>query len=219
MNNAIRGTVCVCVRVCLHACISTVWLQNMYIWMARIQEITHSLCILISGLWDKYTLTSDVSTLKSQRYVAAVFKDGNSALFHSHHVINNLFVELKCIIVTSDELHLSPLCGLIQLRPGMGYLDKVDTGTKKSNLFGTSNDGDTTESEGEEAKPVTVRFAKRESLAKAQKPGVHRRQNYEEVVEEQLSAEKWIDVEYHGVESEEAIEVSTCITIVIGWSK
>lgn len=102
---------------------------------------------------------------------------------------------------------------MVQLRPGMGHLDKVDTGTKKCNLFPT-NDGDTTESEGEEAKPVTVRFAKREGLAKSQKSGVSRKQNYKEVVEEQQAAEQWINVEYYGVDTEEATDVSAVCAII-----
>ena len=38
-------------------------------------SLSLSLC---SGLWDKYTLTSESTPITSPRYVAAVFKDSES---------------------------------------------------------------------------------------------------------------------------------------------
>ena len=59
-------------------------------------------------------------------------------------------------IMDNDELHLTPVKGVLQLRPSLGYMDKSD---KTARLEGRSNvDG----TEEEETKPqaVTVRFTK-----------------------------------------------------------
>ena len=61
------------------------------------------------------------------------------------------------------ELHLCPLRAVIQLRPSLQHLDKAAAGRRRSVAGDAANDGDTTESEGEEIRPVTVKFARRES--------------------------------------------------------
>jgi len=104
------------------------------------------------------------------------------------------------------ELHLTPLRGLVQLRPGLTHLDKTDTGSKKVGVAGAEgrsmSEGETTESEGEEAKPVQVRFARPDSVRAA-----HSRQKVSyETQEQQREEEAWVPLYYHGVDSEEATE-------------
>ena len=108
----------------------------------------------------------------------------------------------------TDELHLTPLHAIVQMRSSLSHLDKADTGAKKAATatVSGSDGGDTTESEGEEAKPVVVKFARRESKVKSQQKNVGRRQNFQEVMENRRSSENWVPVEYNDVDSEEAGE-------------
>lgn len=108
----------------------------------------------------------------------------------------------------AEELHLTPLHGVVQLRPSLSHLDTADSGAKRAaaaTLSG-SDGGDTTGSEGEEAKPVVVKFARRESKVKGQQKGVGRRINFQEVMENRKSSESWLSVQYNDLESEEASE-------------
>lgn len=64
----------------------------------------------------------------------------------------------------AGELHLCPLQAIVQLRPSLQHLDWAAAGKRHSAAAAeTSADGDTTESEGEEARPVTVKFARRDA--------------------------------------------------------
>ena len=64
----------------------------------------------------------------------------------------------------AGELHLCPLQAIVQLRPGLQHLDLAAAGKRRSAAAAeASTDVDTTESEGEEAKPVTVKFARRDA--------------------------------------------------------
>lgn len=65
--------------------------------------------------------------------------------------------------VLAGELHLCPLRAIVQLRPSLQHLDQAAAGRKRSAAAEASTDGDTTESEGEEAKPITVKFARRDA--------------------------------------------------------
>ena len=60
---------------------------------------------------------------------------------------------------------------MVQLRPSLSYLDKADIDAKKADIAASrsADGGDTTESEGEEAKPVTVSFAKQRNIARSGK--------------------------------------------------
>lgn len=97
---------------------------------------------------------------------------------------------------------MTPLRGLVQLKPNLSYLDRADVGAKKLEAAASDDGGDTTESEGEEVKPVTVRFAKPVNPAKAEKKVGHKL-----TFTECTNAPRvWTTVAYHGVESEEAEE-------------
>ena len=94
------------------------------------------------------------------------------------------------------------------MRSSLSHLDKADSGAKKAaaSAAAGSEGGDTTESEGEEAKPVIVKFARKENKAKGQQKGVGRRINYQEFVENKKSSEAWVKVHYNDIDSEEAAE-------------
>lgn len=108
----------------------------------------------------------------------------------------------------SEQLHLTPLHSIVQLRPSLSHLDKADSGAKKAaaTVAGSDGGGDTTESEGEEAKPVVVKFARRESKVKSQQKSVGRRMNFHEAMENRRTSENWITVQYNNLESYEAAE-------------
>lgn len=97
------------------------------------------------------------------------------------------------------------------MRSSLSHLDKADTGAKKAAAVSSANEGgggDTTESEGEEVKPVVVKFARRESKVKGQQKtgGVGRRINFQEFMENKDSSDAWLPVSYNDVDSEEASE-------------
>ncbi|XP_064406985.1 DNA-directed RNA polymerase III subunit RPC5-like [Halichondria panicea] len=120
-----------------------------------------------SGLWDKLTLTSDKPSETPARYVAAVFKDG--------------------------DLHLTSVKHILQLKPTLSYLDAAESGAKASVA---GSDGETTESEGEEAVPVNVRFARQKGQS-----AYPLRKSFAET-----NRCDWSDATYYGIESEEATE-------------
>ncbi|KAK6301768.1 hypothetical protein J4Q44_G00278210 [Coregonus suidteri] len=82
-------------------------------------------------MMDKQTFTSIQSTTNTSRYAAAVFRKG--------------------------ELHVTPLQGILQMRPSFSYLDKADSKHRERE---TANEGgDSSQDEAEEdVKAVTVRF-------------------------------------------------------------
>lgn len=77
----------------------------------------------------------------------------------------------------AGELHLCPLKAIVQLRPSLQHLDQAAAGRKRSAAAEASTDGDTTESEGEEAKPVTVKFARRDAGLNRCVPLAHRNED------------------------------------------
>ena len=109
----------------------------------------------------------------------------------------------------SDELHLTPLHAIVQLKSSLSHLDRADSGAKKAAAAvesGGDVGGDTTGSEGEEAKPVVVKFARRENKVKSQQKGIGRKKTFQETREERETSEAWVAVKYNGAESEEAAE-------------
>ena len=62
---------------------------------------------------------------------------------------------------SAGELHLCPIHAIVQLRPDLAHLDRAASGRKLGQARDPGTDGEATESEGEEAKPVTVKFASR----------------------------------------------------------
>ncbi|XP_063444434.1 DNA-directed RNA polymerase III subunit RPC5-like [Mytilus trossulus] len=123
-----------------------------------------------SDKMDKQILTSAPCSGDIGRYGVGVFKDG--------------------------ELHLSPLHAVVQMRPSFNYLDKADDKIK-TEAAAREAEGDMSQDEEDEAKPVTMKFARQETEeAKA------RRMRSYGYLQKKRNEESWIHVEYHGVNSD-----------------
>ncbi|XP_040212765.1 DNA-directed RNA polymerase III subunit RPC5 isoform X1 [Rana temporaria] len=120
-----------------------------------------------SKLMDKQTFSSIQAASNSNRYAAAFYRKG--------------------------EIHLTPLYGILQLRPSFTYLDKADTKFKEREA---ANDaGDSSQDEGEEdVKQVTVRFSRPETEQAKQR----RAQTYE-FLQKKQAEESWVHLHYCGV--------------------
>ncbi|XP_045214874.2 DNA-directed RNA polymerase III subunit RPC5-like isoform X2 [Mercenaria mercenaria] len=96
-----------------------------------------------SNMMDKQVLLSHACGTDSGRYAVGYFRDG--------------------------ELYLSPVRAQVQMKPSFNYLDKSDT--RAESKIAAQEGGDSSQDEGEEeAKAVTVKFARPESdLAKARR--------------------------------------------------
>ncbi|XP_015237030.1 PREDICTED: DNA-directed RNA polymerase III subunit RPC5 [Cyprinodon variegatus] len=118
-------------------------------------------------LMDKQTFSSIQATTNTSRYAAAVFRKG--------------------------ELHITPLTGILQMRPSFSYLDKADSKTREREAANEGGDSSQDEAE-EEAKAITVRFSRPESEQARQR----RIQSYE-FLQKKQAEEPWIHLQYHGV--------------------
>ncbi|XP_061787772.1 DNA-directed RNA polymerase III subunit RPC5 [Nerophis lumbriciformis] len=118
-------------------------------------------------MMDKQSFSSIQATTNTSRYAAAVFRKG--------------------------ELHVTPLTGILQMRPSFAYLDKADNKTREREAANEGGDSSQDEAE-EEAKTISVRFARPESEQARQK----RIQSYE-FIQKKHAEEPWIHLQYHGV--------------------
>ncbi|XP_059180702.1 DNA-directed RNA polymerase III subunit RPC5 [Centropristis striata] len=118
-------------------------------------------------MMDKQTFSSIQATTNTSRYAAAVFRKG--------------------------ELHVTPLTGILQMRPSFSYLDKADTKTREREAANEGGDSSQDEAE-EDAKAITVRFARPESEQARQR----RIQSYE-FLQKKQAEEPWVHLHYHGV--------------------
>lgn len=116
-------------------------------------------------MMDKQTFSSIQATTNTSRYAAAVFRKG--------------------------ELHITPLTGILQMRPSFSYLDKADGKTREREAANEGGDSSQDEAE-EEAKAITVRFARPESEQARQR----RIQSYE-FLQKKQAEEPWIHLQYH----------------------
>ncbi|XP_070581554.1 DNA-directed RNA polymerase III subunit RPC5-like [Ptychodera flava] len=120
-----------------------------------------------SDVMDKQVLTSSHTASSVSRYCAGLLKDG--------------------------ELHLTPLQGIVQLRPSFKYLDKADVRVKQEKSADT--EGESSQDEEEEAKPVMVKFARPETdQAKAKRLASW------QYLEQKRSEEPWVDLNYHHID-------------------
>ncbi|XP_049614908.1 DNA-directed RNA polymerase III subunit RPC5 [Syngnathus scovelli] len=118
-------------------------------------------------LMDNQTFSSIQATTNTSRYAAGIFRKG--------------------------ELHLTPLTGILQMRPSFAYLDKADNKTREREA--DNEGGDSSQEEGEEeAKAVSVRYSRPESEQARQR----RIQSYE-FLQKKQAEEPWIHLQYHGV--------------------
>lgn len=118
-------------------------------------------------MMDKQSFSSIQATTNTSRYAAAVFRKG--------------------------ELHVTPLTGILQMRPSFSYLDKADTKTREREAANEGGDSSQDEAE-EDAKAITVRFARPESEQARQR----RIQSYE-FLQKKQAEEPWVHLHYHGV--------------------
>ncbi|XP_076007629.1 DNA-directed RNA polymerase III subunit RPC5 [Genypterus blacodes] len=120
-----------------------------------------------SKVMDKQSFTSIQATTNTSRYAAAVFRKG--------------------------ELHITPLTGILQMRPSFTYLDKADGKTREREAANEGGDSSQEEAE-DEVKAITVRFARPESEQARQR----RIQSYE-FLQKKQAEEPWVHLRYHGV--------------------
>ncbi|XP_063170807.1 DNA-directed RNA polymerase III subunit RPC5 [Candoia aspera] len=120
-----------------------------------------------SKLMDKQTFCSSQTISNISRYAAAVYKKG--------------------------ELHLTPLHGVLQMRPSFAYLDKADA--KYREREAANDHGDSSQDEAEEdVKQITVRFSRPESEQARQR----RVQSYE-FLQKRQAEEHWVHLHYYGL--------------------
>ncbi|XP_067285813.1 DNA-directed RNA polymerase III subunit RPC5 [Pseudorasbora parva] len=118
-------------------------------------------------LMDKQTFSSIQATTNTSRYAAAVFHKG--------------------------ELHLTPLQGILQMRPSFTYLDKADSKHREREAANEAGDSSQDEAE-EDIKQITVRFSRPESEQARQR----RIQSYE-FLQKKQAEEPWVHLHYHGL--------------------
>ncbi|XP_068610557.1 DNA-directed RNA polymerase III subunit RPC5 [Brachionichthys hirsutus] len=118
-------------------------------------------------MMDKQTFSSIQAATDVSRYAAAVFRKG--------------------------ELHVTPLTGILQMRPSFSYLDKADGKTREREAANEGGDSSQDEAE-DDAKAVTVRFSRPESEQARQR----RFQSYE-FLQKKQAEEPWVHLHYHGV--------------------
>uniref|UniRef100_UPI0037E74202 DNA-directed RNA polymerase III subunit RPC5 n=1 Tax=Semicossyphus pulcher TaxID=241346 RepID=UPI0037E74202 len=118
-------------------------------------------------MMDKQTFSSIQATTNTSRYAAAIFRKG--------------------------ELHVTPLTGILQMRPSFSYLDKADNKTREREAANEGGDSSQDEAE-EEVKAITVRFSRPESEQARQR----RIQSYE-FLQKKQAEEPWAHLHYHGV--------------------
>ncbi|KAL2078201.1 hypothetical protein ACEWY4_025886 [Coilia grayii] len=118
-------------------------------------------------MMDKQTLTSIQATTDTSRYAVAVIRKG--------------------------EIHLTPLQGILQMRPSFTYLDKADTKHREREAANEAGDSSQDEAE-DDVKQITVRFSRPESEQARQR----RTQSYE-FLQKKQAEEPWVHLHYHGI--------------------
>ncbi|NXH21255.1 RPC5 polymerase, partial [Bucco capensis] len=120
-----------------------------------------------SKLMDKQTFCSSQAASNVSRYAAAVYKKG--------------------------ELHLTPLHGILQLRPSFTYLDKADAKHREREAANEGGDSSQDETE-DDVKQITVRFSRPETEQARQR----RVQSYE-FLQKRQAEEHWVHLHYYGL--------------------
>uniref|UniRef100_A0A6I8Q8W2 Polymerase (RNA) III (DNA directed) polypeptide E (80kD) n=1 Tax=Xenopus tropicalis TaxID=8364 RepID=A0A6I8Q8W2_XENTR len=118
-------------------------------------------------LMDKQTFSSIQAESNTTRYAAALYRKG--------------------------EIHLTPLHGILQMRPSFTYLDKADIKFKEREAANEGGDPSQDEAE-DDVKQVNVRFSRPES----EKAKQRRVQSYE-FLQKKQAEENWVHLHYSGV--------------------
>ncbi|XP_064644634.1 DNA-directed RNA polymerase III subunit RPC5-like isoform X1 [Lineus longissimus] len=124
-----------------------------------------------SDVMDKYMLSSSANVVDMSRYAVGMVKEG--------------------------ELHLTPLHGVMQLKPSFGYLDQADT--RQEGAGGAGDAGDDDEEE-EVAKPVQVKFGRPES----EEAKARRLASYQYLHKTQ-EEEHWVKCNFNSADSEKSM--------------
>uniref|UniRef100_A0A4W3HDG1 Polymerase (RNA) III (DNA directed) polypeptide E n=1 Tax=Callorhinchus milii TaxID=7868 RepID=A0A4W3HDG1_CALMI len=120
-----------------------------------------------SKLMDKQSFSSIQAATNTSRYAVAVYRKG--------------------------ELHVTPLHGILQMRPSFSYLDKADAKHREREAANEAGDSSQDEAE-DDVKQITVRFSRPESEQARQR----RIQSYE-FLQKKQAEEPWIHLHYHSV--------------------
>ncbi|KAM9305142.1 DNA-directed RNA polymerase III subunit RPC5 [Gastrophryne carolinensis] len=120
-----------------------------------------------SKLMDKQTFSSIQAASNTSRYAAAFYKKG--------------------------EIHVTPLHGILQMRPSFTYLDKADSKFREREAANEGGDSSQDEAE-EDIKQVTVRFSRPETEQAKQR----RAQSYE-FLQKKQAEEYWVHLHYYGI--------------------
>ncbi|KAB0389304.1 hypothetical protein E2I00_017103 [Balaenoptera physalus] len=113
-----------------------------------------------SKLMDKQTFCSSQTTSNTSRYAAALYRQG--------------------------ELHLTPLHGILQLRPSFSYLDKADAKHREREAANEAGDSSQDEAE-EDVKQITSEQARQRRV-----------QSYE-FLQKKHAEEPWVHLHYYGL--------------------
>ncbi|MXQ90004.1 hypothetical protein E5288_WYG013937 [Bos mutus] len=129
-----------------------------------------------SKLMDKQTFCSSQTTSNTSRYAAALYRQG--------------------------ELHLTPLHGILQLRPSFSYLDKADAKHREREAANEAGDSSQDEAE-EDVKQITVspgsESAPGGSGASFSEQARQRRVQSYEFLQKKHAEEPWVHLHYHGL--------------------
>ncbi|KAM7448595.1 DNA-directed RNA polymerase III subunit RPC5 [Porites harrisoni] len=99
-------------------------------------------------------------------------------------------------VLRQGELHLTPICGALQLRPSFEYLNKGESNVRQNTSV--TEEGDSQDEE-DEAKPLTVKFARPETdRAKAQRLSSFK------YLEKKKAEEPWKKVQFYNPQDHEA---------------
>ncbi|XP_063790526.1 DNA-directed RNA polymerase III subunit RPC5 [Pseudophryne corroboree] len=120
-----------------------------------------------SKLMDKQTFSSIQAACNTSRYAAAIYRKG--------------------------EIHVTPLQGILQLRPNFAYLDKADTKNREREAANDAGDSSQDEVE-DDVKQVTVRFSRPESEQAKQ-----RRVLSYDFLQKKQAEESWVHLHYCAV--------------------
>ncbi|ESO84071.1 hypothetical protein LOTGIDRAFT_108154 [Lottia gigantea] len=122
-------------------------------------------CVYASDKMDKQVLRSTACSTSAKRYAVGLLKD--------------------------NEVHITPLSSINQMKPVFDYLDRADV-KAKNRLSSLQTDESSQDETEEEVKPVTVKFARPENdITKARRLASYKYQL------SQLETERWIPVLYH----------------------
>lgn len=128
--------------------------------------------------------------------------DDSGSTYTTKHMDKQIFSSIQSAVNTSrfaaaiyrkGELHVTPLHGMLQMRPSFSYLDKADAKHREREAANEAGDSSQDEAE-DDVKQITVRFSRPESEQARQR----RIQSYE-FLQKKQAEEPWHYLHYCGV--------------------